>query len=235
MTPLPAAEAARSCPRPEEAGREEPARGTRVSPPRAGQGWPRRAARAGSQTFGTEGSPLSTDRLGAGRRGPSLVRRILPVEAGLAEQLPASAAAPAAGRAGGEVRPGPSPLEQSGGTSFGAPASAALAPLGLSPPLAAPRGGRGRTGPARQRRPYLSPSALQRSAAARPGRTLFPLPGVSPAVRKPEAVFPRSASPPCPAAAGQNSSATGAGVRMLPVPRHGKLRSGGTEDRKSVV
>lgn len=119
------------------------------------------AARAGSQTFGTGGSRLSTARREARRRCPSRVRRILTVEAGLAEQLPASAAAPAAGRAGGEVRPGPWPLAQSGSASFGAAAPAALAPLGLSPPLAAPRGGRGRTGPARQCRPYLSPSALQ--------------------------------------------------------------------------
>lgn len=153
------------------------------------------------------------------------------MEAGPAEQLPASAAAPAAGRAGGEGQPGPSPLAQSGSASFGAPALAALAPSGLSPPLgtpspAAPRGGRGRTGPARQRRPYLWPSALQRSAAARPSAGCYFLSLVYPPLPASLRLLPL-VQPRLPAGSGRANlgSSRGRGASApCPAPRKAALR-----------
>lgn len=153
----------------------------------------------GGQPF--QHSMLSAARRGARRRGSPPVRRILTVEAGLAEQLPASAAAPAAGRAGGEVRPGPSPLAQ-WQRKFWWACPGCPRPIGALPSARdsfsrSPEGRARADGPG-EAAPSLPvaerPAALRCRPALR--RTLFPLPGVSPAVRMPGAVSPRSASPP---------------------------------------
>lgn len=135
------------------------------------------------------------------RRGSPLVRRMFSVGAGRAEQLPASAAAPTAGRAGGEVRTGPSPLAQSGSAKFWCACPGSPGPIGALPStrdsLSRRPEGRARADGPGQAVPSLPvaerPAALRCRSALR--RTLFPLPGASPAVRKPEAVSPRSASP----------------------------------------
>lgn len=246
VTPLPATEAPRSRPparaaasRAPAAGAEEPARGTRVSPPRAGpRGWVCCPGRLPNFWHGwqpPQHSLPSAPRRGARRRGSPLVRRILTVETGLAEQLPASAAAPAAGRAGGEVRPGPSPPAQSGSAKFWC---ACPCPIGALPSTRdpSPPEGRARADGPGEAAPSLPvaerPAALRCRPALR--RTLFPLPGVSPAIRNPEAVSPRSVSPPGRQQPGKSPQQQGQGCGRSLSRAAGKPRSGGTERARQV-
>nr|XP_041570819.1 collagen alpha-1(I) chain-like [Taeniopygia guttata] len=169
-----------------------------------------------------------SDMRRARRRGSPLVRRILTVAAGLAEQLPASAAAPAAGRAGGEVRPGPSPPAQSGSAKFWC---ACPCPIGALPSTRdpSPPEGRARADGPGEAAPSLPvaerPAALRCRPALR--RTLFPLPGVSPAIRNPEAVSPRSVSPPGRQQPGKSPQQQGQGCGRSLSRAAGKPRSGG--------